>query len=184
MMSLPKWGKNFLLQLYREQEYVYQFVVQPTSFCPAGCTYCYLAESELANYRVMSAEVRSRVTFSIHELLNSPYTMGKVRVLLRGGEPLAAGIQWLKDFLFELYAPEGISTDNVTVSVQTNGWYLNQDFVDLFKQFKVEVGVSLDGPERYCSHRVDKTGSPFFRYTAQSHKNTLSWSLCPRTESV
>lgn len=161
-MSLQQRGRNLLLQLYREQEYVYQFVVQPTSFCPAGCLYCYLGKSELAKYQVMNTDVRSKVIQSIHELLNSTYTNGKIRVLLRGGEPLAAGIEWLQEFLLHLYAFQDISTDNVIVSIQTNGWYLSEDFIRLFRRFKVEIGLSLDGPEAYCSHRVDKAGLPFF----------------------
>lgn len=161
-MSLREWGREFLLQIYREQEYVYQFVVQPTSFCPAGCSYCYLAASELGNYQVMRGDVRSRVIHAIHELLKSRYTNGKIRVLLRGGEPLAAGIEWLEEFLLELYSPQDISADSITVSIQTNGWYLREDFISLFRRFKVEIGISVDGPEAYCSHRVDKAGLPFF----------------------
>lgn len=67
------------------------------------------------------------------EKYGSPFTVF-------GGEPLLIPNKDLEEIFSWGY---NISKRN---SIQTNGTLINDDHIDLFKRFKVSVGISIDGP--------------------------------------
>ena len=67
-----------------------------------------------------------------------------VRVVLHGGEPLLLGVAGLRAVLTELrrrVAP----TAHLDLRIQSNGVLLSPAVCDLFSEFNVQMGVSLDG---------------------------------------
>lgn len=84
--------------------------------------------------------------------------VGTVNLVLHGGEPLlmkrdrfralCASLRAALDPLVELH-----------IAIQTNATLVTPDWIDLFSEFKIDVGVSLDGPpEVHDRYRVDKAG--------------------------
>jgi uncharacterized protein len=69
----------------------------------------------------------------------------EVEFLWHAGEPLLAGLPFYRRAfsMIAVRAPKGV---RVRHTIQTNGTLLNQDWCDLFSQFHVEIGVSVDGP--------------------------------------
>jgi uncharacterized protein len=61
-----------------------------------------------------------------------------------GGEPLVAGVPWYERQLPRLRARFG---DRLGLSLQSNLWLLDDAYCDLFKEYGVYLGTSLDGPE-------------------------------------
>ena len=67
-----------------------------------------------------------------------------------GGEPLLAPIEHLEEvfkFGFEKFGSNGI---------QTNGALITEQHIELFKKYKVSVGLSLDGPDVMNLARCDE----------------------------
>ncbi|PSN14824.1 GRRM system radical SAM/SPASM domain protein [filamentous cyanobacterium CCT1] len=132
-------------------------VIQPTSFCNLNCDYCYLPHRQQ----------RHRLSLDLLEpifkrLFTSQFLRSNFSICWHAGEPLAAGLAFYEaafaqiEQLAEIYKPEGICFNH---SIQTNGLLLNQAWCDLFKRYRVHVGVSIDGPEfLHDAHRKTPTG--------------------------
>lgn len=72
------------------------------------------------------------------------HELGRVEIVLHGGEPLLAGVAGLRAILIELERTLG-DLCRPDVKVHTNGVLLNKDFCELFDEHGVGVGISLDG---------------------------------------
>jgi uncharacterized protein len=62
-----------------------------------------------------------------------------------GGEPLTAGVDFYRTALPLLR--DGLAPRQVRFSVQSNLWLLTDAFCELFRQYEVALGTSLDGPQ-------------------------------------
>ena len=116
-------------------------ILKPTLNCNLRCKYCYLSECS-----------KTSTAFDLHfakSLLSQTRSLlspnQKIKILWHGGEPLLWGIdnyreifQFIKDLFRSL---------NYIVSIQTNLTLINEDFIDLFIKYNVQVGTSLDGPK-------------------------------------
>jgi uncharacterized protein len=69
----------------------------------------------------------------------------KLEITFHGGEPLVAGIEFYKKSLPIL--GEGFSSRKVNFAIQSNLWLLTDDLCDIFQEYDVSIGTSLDGPE-------------------------------------
>jgi len=70
--------------------------------------------------------------------------LNTISIILHGGEPLLAGHAYLNDMvrrLREVLNP----LVRLHLGVQTNGILLDETFLQVFRSFNVQVGVSLDG---------------------------------------
>ncbi|MEV5413734.1 FxsB family cyclophane-forming radical SAM/SPASM peptide maturase [Thermopolyspora sp. NPDC052614] len=137
-----------------------QFILKVHSRCDLACDYCYV-------YTLADQSWRSRPRRMPRPLLRAAarriaehahaHGLDGVRVILHGGEPLLAG----RDYLAELVATmrEALNGVDVRFSVQTNAMRLDEDFLRLFAELGVRVGVSVDGgPEANDRHRRTADG--------------------------
>jgi uncharacterized protein len=110
--------------------------------CNIGCRYCYQnPQRDAGNYRQKYDIERMRAAV---EREGGPFT-------LFGGEPLMLPLPALEDLFrwgFEKYGRSG---------VQTNGVLISDEHLRLFKQYNVDVGVSIDGPGELNDLRWDVT---------------------------
>ena len=89
-----------------------------------------------------------RTTYSGRRRGGSPSTtehgLDLVEVVLHGGEPLLVGVDGLRGIITELHsALRGVC--ELDFRIHTNGVRLSEAFCDLFAEFNVRVGISLDG---------------------------------------
>lgn len=127
-------------------------ILQPTTYCPWACDYCYLPTKDLR--LTMSQPVAKAVAASIEDQ-GLPES---VEVVWHGGEPLASGIDRFETLLtpFEALRRGG----RVHHAVQTGAGLINSAWCDLFQRYAFTVGVSIDGPEWADSQRHDRAGRP------------------------
>nr|WP_275413319.1 radical SAM protein [Actinoplanes philippinensis] len=132
------------------------------SRCNLACTYCYMYEmtdqSWVDQPRFISADTahalgKRLATYAVKRELSS------LTVVAHGGEPLLMGVGRLRDFLAVIDDSLRRSGCFLRLGVQTNGTLINGEFIELFQEYNVGVGVSLDGPaQAHDRHRVDKYG--------------------------
>ncbi len=67
-----------------------------------------------------------------------------LELTFHGGEPLIAGHAWYRSNLPLLRNHFG---DRLNLGIQSNLWLLDDDYCDLFREYRVAIGTSLDGPE-------------------------------------
>ncbi|MEL6555608.1 MAG: cyclophane-forming radical SAM/SPASM peptide maturase GrrM/OscB [Cyanobacteria bacterium J06621_11] len=132
-------------------------VIQPTSFCNLDCDYCYLPNRHLRNR--LSLDLLEPIFKAV---FTSRFLKEEVTICWHAGEPLAAGLAFYKaafekiEAIAQKYLPEEIAYNH---SFQSNGLLINQDFCDLFKQYPVHVGISIDGPAfLHDAHRKTRSG--------------------------
>lgn len=125
-------------------------VLQPTTFCPWACDYCYLPTKDLR----LSMDVS--VAAAVAESICDQDFPGCVEVVWHGGEPLAAGLERFVGLLepFEALRCAG----RVRHAVQTGAGLVTPGWCELFDDYGFTVGVSIDGPEWANVQRHDRSG--------------------------
>jgi len=130
-------------------------VLQGTGFCNINCRYCYLPDrSDRTQMSVATVEAVAGW------LLRDALLSGPLLVNWHAGEPLVLRPEFYRDRLplFDVIADSGIA---VTHSLQTNATLVTDKYCELFAQYAIRVGVSIDGPAFiHDSRRVTRSGRP------------------------
>ncbi|MEV8094291.1 FxsB family cyclophane-forming radical SAM/SPASM peptide maturase [Kitasatospora sp. NPDC085879] len=124
-----------------------QFVLKMHSRCDLSCDHCYVYEHADTSWRgkprAVPEAVLTRTAERIAEHARA-HALPAVHVVLHGGEPLLAGPALLRRAAEELHRalPPGCALD---LRIHTNAVLLSTAFLDLFAEYGIKVGVSLDG---------------------------------------
>lgn len=113
--------------------------IKPTNACNIRCKHCYHAEEGFDN-KIIEIE---RI-FKFLDLAAKQYN--NINILIHGGEPTLCGIEYIRSiFNYEkkLKKKYNVIFKN---TIQTNGVLLNNEWIELFIENKVNVGISFDGP--------------------------------------
>lgn len=124
-----------------------QYVLKVCGRCDLSCDHCYVYEHADQSWRrkpkAIAAATVAQAARRISEHARF-HQLGQVSVVLHGGEPLLLGHDRLRGVLRTLRS----LIDPVTrlgLTVHTNGVLLDEGLCDLFTEYGVRVGVSLDG---------------------------------------
>ncbi|GAA0971573.1 FxsB family radical SAM/SPASM domain protein [Acrocarpospora macrocephala] len=172
--ALPEWPATLdvgmLLAAGWQPKPFRQFILKVHSRCNLACDYCYvytLADQSWSGQPlVMSSEIVAVAARRIAEHA-ARHRIPAVQVILHGGEPLLAG----RDRLSEIITTMRAAAPDVDVefSMQTNGVLLDEDYLALFADQGVRVGVSLDGGEEVNDrHRKTVGGRGSYRAVARA----------------
>ena len=91
---------------------------------------------------MISEEIVTRVAARLAEHVRT-HALPSVHVILHGGEPLLAGPTRLRRICVVLR--EALAGIDLDLRIHTNAVQLSERYLDLFAEFDVKVGVSLDG---------------------------------------
>ena len=143
--SFPPKGETHLL------------VLQPTSFCNIDCDYCYLPDRQVKAR--MSHDTLKKV---LANLAHDEAFGGQLEILWHAGEPLTVGIDYYKKA--RAIIDETIPRDiRVRQAIQTNATLVDEAWCAFFRENEINVGVSLDGPQRHHDrHRKTRAGAGTF----------------------
>lgn len=124
-----------------------EIVLKVHSRCDLACDHCYVYEHADQSWRTrpktISDHVISRTAQRLAEHART-HALPSVSVILHGGEPLLAGPARLRRVCEEFSsALAGIA--ELDLRIHTNGLQLSPRYLDLFDEFDVKVGISLDG---------------------------------------
>jgi uncharacterized protein len=137
-------------------------VVQPTPFCNINCSYCYLPQRNVST--VMAPET---IATLFTKLFDSGWMGPHVTVIWHAGEPLVVPVAFYQKAFEAIERLRPCALD-IRHSIQTNGLLINPQWCDLFKQWNVGVGVSVDGPKHlHDAHRVTRSGRGTFDRTIE-----------------
>lgn len=124
-----------------------QFVLKMHSRCDLACDHCYVYEHADQSWRGRPRVVSDKVLRATAERIAEhakTHELAAVHVVLHGGEPLLAGRTRLRRAAMELTAAvDGVC--ELDLRIHTNAVTLDERFLDLFDEFDIKVGVSLDG---------------------------------------
>src|SRR5277367_5769069 len=118
-------------------------VVQPTPFCNIDCRYCYLPD------RASKAVVEQQTLVNLFtQLFATGWARDRMTVVWHAGEPMVLPIAFYRD-AFAMIAALKPADLALTHSFQTNGTLIDEDWCAFFKEERVSLGVSIDGPQRF-----------------------------------
>jgi uncharacterized protein len=132
-------------------------VLQPTPFCNINCSYCYLPQR---SDKTVMADATLRAAFE--RVFASGWASDDLSVIWHAGEPLVVSPAFYER---AFQAIEALRPTSVRVrhSMQTNGMLISREWCELFKSWRVGVGVSIDGPKQFNdAYRVTRTGKSTF----------------------
>lgn len=132
-------------------------VVQPTPFCNIDCSYCYLPHR--SSKKKLSVEL-AEILFK--KVLAFPTVRDLVTVVWHAGEPLVLPVSYYESMfgLISQLSPPGLQ---IRHSFQTNGTLISEAWCDLIKKWKLNIGVSIDGPQvLHDRYRKQRNGAGSF----------------------
>ena len=131
-------------------------IIKPTYACNFRCKYCYLSNDTKSLHKLFDAEFVKSIIRQIRSVLaNRPKQ--KLTLIWHGGEPLLWGVENYREVFS--YMEEELFGIDYKNSLQTNLSLINEEYIDLFLQYNVHVGFSLDGTKEINDvQRVDANG--------------------------
>jgi uncharacterized protein len=120
-------------------------VLQPTPYCNVQCSYCYLSHRD--DRRLMPVAVVDAVCEKIVSRLAPDSAL---TVAWHAGEPTAAPIKWYERACERLLQACPACT---TFLMQTNGLAIDGRWIELFRRTRMQVNLSIDGPQRFHDAR-------------------------------
>jgi uncharacterized protein len=128
-------------------------LIVPTMACPAGCSYCF--GSRQARPMMDETAIDAVVRWQRQRLDGA-----EIEITFHGGEPLLMGAEFYREALARLRS--GLAPAEVNFAIQSNLWNLSAEFCEVFDEFEVSIGTSLDGPEAIND---SQRGAGYFRKT-------------------
>ncbi len=129
----------------------------PSMDCPSNCSYCWGVDKESER---MDIEIVEETVEWLKNFRKEPVTF-----TFHGGEPLLTGYEFYKKAL-ELLSQE-LSDLNPAFAIQTNLWLMTPKIAELFAEYNIPIGSSLDGP---LEINDSQRGSGYFEKTMQGYK--------------
>jgi len=125
---------------------IQQLVIQGTPYCNLNCSYCYLPDRSSRSRLPIATTRRVAQVIAASGLLAD-----EIDVRWHAGEPLTLDPGFYDEAVTEVSALLG-SYVPVRNSIQTNGVFLDDAWMNLFKKWDFRVGVSIDGPAHIHDH--------------------------------
>lgn len=129
----------------------------PTLGCPSNCEYCWSSEE---GSPLMTLEIIEEVVKWLQNFRNEPVTF-----TFHGGEPLLAGYDFYKQALPLLAKKLGHLKP--AFALQSNLWNLTPELAQLFAEYNIPVGSSLDGPKELNDYQ---RGTGYYEKTMKGYQ--------------
>jgi uncharacterized protein len=168
---------------------VSQFVLKVHSRCNLACDHCYVYEHADHSWRdkpaailPATADVAAR-RVAEHA---AAHQLPQINVVVHGGEPLLLGYDGMRQVLASLQT-QIAGRARLNLRVLTNGVRLNERWCTLFDEYRVKVGISLDGGQAANDrHRRFRNGESSYPQTSRAlallrrpeHRHLYAGILC------
>jgi uncharacterized protein len=127
-------------------------VLKFTERCNLNCSYCYYFNGLDKTFKERPALLSMNILEQIVHFLSEGIEDLEIRnigISIHGGEPLLMAKNKFITICDKLYKSLFPKLDNFSLSIQTNGVLIDKEWIKIFEQFKIKVGISLDGPAEY-----------------------------------
>ncbi|MBZ2165754.1 TIGR04083 family peptide-modifying radical SAM enzyme [Methanobacterium spitsbergense] len=143
---------------------VFHVMLVPTLGCPSNCSYCWSSE---VDSDLMSIETVEEVVKWLKNFRDDTVTF-----TFHGGEPLLAGFDFYKKALPLI--KKGLEHLKPALALQTNLWNLTPEMAELFSEYNIPIGSSIDGPEELNNYQ---RGEGYYKKTMKGYEIAKSHNL-------
>lgn len=137
-------------------------IIKIASRCNINCTYCYMYNLGDSSYALQPKFISEKTIDSIYKEVKrhcKKNEITKFTFIFHGGEPL---LMKKKEFKKMINIFNSLKLENIDVvfALQTNGILIDKEWCEIFDEFNIGVGISLDGKKEINDlNRVDKKGN-------------------------
>lgn len=136
-------------------------IVKVAARCNLDCDYCYMFNQADQSWRRRPKRMTDSVFAALVQRVAEHCRLTgqpRVRLVLHGGEPCLVGAATVDRWASLARAHLG-GVSRLSLSIQTNGTLIDDDWIAILKRHDFDVGVSCDGPpEIHDAHRFDHGG--------------------------
>jgi sulfatase maturation enzyme AslB (radical SAM superfamily) len=160
----------------RSQESFHSFIIKVNNVCNLACTYCYYMVDAPRKGTFVSDHALERLfqQIRLHSTRERPVTF-----YWHGGEPLL--IERARFVRLLEMQRDYLSAFIVRNSVQTNAMNLSREWIEIFRDYHIGLGVSIDGTQQlHDKHRVDHRGRGSYERVVSKSKLALEAGLRPK----
>lgn len=152
-------------------------ILKGTNACNLRCSYCSLGKKE--QVRMLGQKEMRNALFWFLEYAKTRKQY-KVSIILHGGEPFIVPAEQYRFCFQELR--EKYPGVEIRYSAQTNGYQLSEEHLKLIQDYKIRIGISLDGDKSiHDRQRRDVHGNPTYEKIMENihilKKNAIPVSL-------
>lgn len=151
-----------------------QVILKVSERCNLSCTYCYYFFAGDESYSKRPPVIKEDTVVNIARFLEkgaADLEIGEISIAFHGGEPLLVKPQRLRDYC-EIFLRE-IKSASLQFVIQTNAVLVNDEWIEIFKQYKIQVGISLDGNElENDKFRISNNGEGTYKKVVAGLKKT------------
>jgi uncharacterized protein len=152
-------------------------ILNITGGCNLACKYCF-AEIR-PKYKSMSLEIAMK---AIDNLLSQKNEINEYSIYYFGGEPLLkkALLRQITEYAYQEIAVKRNKT--IHFLINTNATLIDEEAIELFRQYRFRVTVSIDGPsEIHDANRIYRTGKGSYNNVMEKinvlKKNNITTNL-------
>lgn len=149
------------MQYYIPYDYI---LVKLAARCNIACDYCYWFkdDSVYKKEKILTKEVEVAFLEKLETYLTK-YKLPAFEIIFHGGEPLLFGKSRFYELCEKLKKLEKRLNTHLLLSITTNGLLIDNEWAKMFKDFSINVGLSVDGnKEINDKHRIDFKGRGTF----------------------
>jgi uncharacterized protein len=152
---------------------IFTNVVKPTHLCNLSCKYCY---NDDVRDPIMRDDTLVRVIEQTFEYVKAAAPHRLVNFIWHGGEPMIPGLKFYERIIELQERHHGdVQYSN---SIQTNGMYINDEWIEFFRKSRFGISISIDGPRAlHDTFRVDAQGRGSFDKVFSNIKKVQEASL-------
>ncbi|EKD55948.1 MAG: radical SAM protein [uncultured bacterium] len=138
-------------------------IIKVTNICNFVCPYCYMFQAVDSSYKnrpkIMPKIVIMQLVNKLDKYLHT-FQIDNMNLIIHGGEPLLMG---KKGLIFLLNQLDKLRKKYQTIiSLQSNGSLIDKEFVNIFTDYRISVGISLDGYPEIQNKAKTKSGKPTY----------------------
>jgi len=137
-------------------------VLKFTKRCNLNCSYCYYFNGLDQTFKERPAILSSNVLEEIICFLENgiiDLDIKELSISIHGGEPLLMRKDKFIYICEQFYKRLSIKLSKFSLVLQTNGTLIDKEWIEIFKQFKITLGISLDGnAESHDKYRIYHSG--------------------------
>lgn len=143
----------------------FSMLIKPiSSGCNLDCKYCFYKDEArkraIGHYGLMEKTTMVHIIDTVLDHFKNGQS--QITFAFQGGEPTLAGIDYFKRF-FQYVNDHKRSGQTIAFNIQTNGLTIDDAWIELFKQYHVLVGLSIDGYSSiHDKYRLTLTGEKTF----------------------
>ena len=133
-------------------------ILKVSERCNINCSYCYFFNGNDQTYKDHAAfisldTINNTADFLSKSIVN--HNIKFLRIDFHGGEPLLLKPEYFSQ-ICEIFIKKLDHLTKLQFVVQTNAILLNDNWLNILDKYKVNVGVSIDGPPKiHDKYRID-----------------------------